>query len=124
MKLKKVNEDFIVDLQDGWLLQDSGDKIILRNTYGVSSFEYTCLEEFAKEWQTVKEPLLKGELKESFKIWAKLNNISIVQYNSFSNSWSTFMGKNLDDYYVTYEIGYVLSNLEEKEYDIKELVGE
>lgn len=124
MKLRnKEHRDIIADFQGNWSLRDEGDKVVLKNDVGVSRYEYTSLEQLTKEWQTIKEPLLKGELKESLKIWAELNNFTKVEYHSYSSGWSNFTAKTSKGYYITYEIGYELPDFEEKEYDIKELVG-
>lgn len=123
MKLRNRKDNFIADLEGNWYITETGNKIVIKNYKSSSRFEYTSLEQMAKEWETVKEPLLKGELKESLKIWAKLNNFTKLEFKSYSNIWSTFLGKNSDDYYITYELSYELPYLEEKEYDIKELVG-
>lgn len=131
MKLRnKIHPEIIADFQVNWSLRDEGDKIELRNISSVSKFEYNSIEKLAEEWETVKEPLLKGDLRLAIKIWAeqcgaKLDDV-IAYYcygTYFQFNLSTEDNKGLISNY-DFEIPFNLPYLEdEKSYTVKDLVG-
>ena len=128
MRLKYIKEpDFnlIADLQKGWEIRDNGVKIRLENTLGFNRFEYETLEDFNREWVTLKEPLLPVEIREGFKQWAKFNNVDIVTFYTTDNDFSWFTSRKENSGCVTIDFNKNIDYLEDnKEYTVKELVGE
>lgn len=130
MRLKYIKEpkfNLIADLQKGWEIRDNGVKIRIENTLGSNKFEYNSLEDFNKEWETLKEPLLQGKLRESLKLWAEYQGVKKLTYTKSSNynySWFSFEDKQ-SHLFIDFEINTKLINLENnKEYTLEELVGE
>ena len=130
MRLKYIKEpdlNLIADLQKGWIIRDNGLKIRIENTLGFNKFEYESLEDFNKEWATLKEPLLRGKLRESLKSWAEYQGVKKLTYTKSSNynySWFSFEDKQTH-LFIDYEINAKLFDLENnKEYTLEELVGE
>lgn len=98
MKLQKVNEDFIVDLGYDWSLKESGGKIVLYKIGTVTEFEYTTLEEFAKEWRTLKEPLIKDEkIRKAVRAWAEAVGVDELKY--VDSGWSRVYFRTKSDEY-------------------------
>ena len=129
MRLKYIKEpdlNLIADLQKGWQICDNGVKIRIENTLGFNKFEYESLEDFNKEWATLKEPLLQGKLRESLKSWAEYQGVKKLTYTKSSNynySWFSFEDKQ-SHLFIDYEINTKLFNLENnKEYTLEDLVG-
>lgn len=128
MRLKYIKEpdiNLIADLQKGWIIRDNGVKIRIENTLGFNKFEYESLEDFNKEWATLKEPLLQGKLRESLKLWAEYNGIKKLKYTKSSN-YSCFSFEDKQSHLlIDYEINTKLFNLENnKEYTLEDLVGD
>ena len=130
MRLKYIKDpdlNLIADLQKGWKICDNGVKIRIENTLGSNKFEYESLEDFNKEWATLKEPLLQGKLRESLKSWAEYQGVKKLTYTKSSNynySWFSFEDKQ-SHLFIDYEINTKLFNLENnKEYTLEDLVGE
>ena len=132
MKLRnKQHRDIIADLQNNWCLMETGDKIILKNQAGVGRFEFTSLEALAKEWETIKEPLLKGDLRFAVKVWldycdAKPDDNVIYDVCGI-HSRLILHTKNrnggIDSYW--FEMSFKLSRVKEgKIYSISDLLGE
>lgn len=132
MKLRnKEHRDIIADFQGNWSLSDEGDRIVLKNDVGVIRFEYTSLEQLAKEWETFKEPLLYGDLKFAVKVWldyckAKPDDkvLYAVDKNNSRFTLYTKIKEGVERLY-WFEMGYRLNRLEAgKIYSISDLVGE
>lgn len=128
MKLKYIKDpdlNLIADLQKGWNIRDTGVKIRLENTSGFSRFEYDSLEDFNREWATLKEPLLQGKLRESLKLWAEYHGVNKVRYRRKTKySLFYFYDKNLK-FDIEFKINTRIYNLEDDtEYNIIDLVGE
>lgn len=131
MKLRnKEHRDIIADFQGDWSLCDFGDKIVIKNLVGVSRFEYTSLEQLAKEWVTVKEPLLKGDLRLAIKIWAEQCGAKLddtIKYYVYDNfiRFKLFTEREegvLINY--DFELPYKLPILNDcKSYTLEDLVG-
>ena len=124
MKLQNIeNPNLIADLQNSWSLYDKGETIVLKY-YGVKDYEYNSLSELYKEWKDY-EPLLPVEIREGFKQWAKFNNVDKVIYHLSDNNFSWFINIKENVVCVTIDFRRAFDNLEEnKEYTVKELVGE
>lgn len=131
MKLRnKEHRDIIADFQNYWSLCDEGNKIVIKNDKGVSRFEYTSIEQFAKEWETVKEPLLKGDLRLAIKTWAeqcgaKLDDIACYylfpKHSKFILNIEDNKG-NIRTY--SFDMAIRLTNLEDcTSYTVEDLVG-
>lgn len=127
MRLKYIKEpdlNLIADLQKGWEIKDNGVKIRLVNTLGISNFEYESLEDFNREWETLKEPLLQGKLREGLKAWAEYQGLERINYRKPSDySVFYFYDKNLG-FTIDFEIKTKILDLDEGEYKLKDLVGE
>lgn len=133
MKLKYIKDpesNLIADLQRNWSLFDTGDKIVLRNNEGVSRYGYSTLEEFAKEWKTVKEPLLKGDLRRAIRVWldycnAKLDDkLYYYEYETCSRlRLYTKDNKGIERTYC-FEMAFKMDALEDAViYTVEQLVG-
>lgn len=122
MKLQNIkNPEIIADLLDDWYLSDDGDNIIL-NQYHGNTYRYSSLTEFHREWKDYIT-LLPEPIRESFKQWAKFNNIEKVIYYTMNPKYSWFSKVDLQSF--SYDLNTTLDFLEEnKEYTVKELVGE
>lgn len=132
MKLKYIKEpDLIADLQKGWKIYDNGLKIIIENTLGYNKFEYDSLEDFNREWETIKEPLLKGDFRLAIKVWLDYCNAKPddrVHYYELSESsrlrlYTKNKEGNADSYCI--ELERKLANLKDVEgYTVQQLIGE
>lgn len=134
MKLKYVKDpdlSLIADLKKGWQVCDNGVKIRLINVRGKSMFEYDSLEDFNKEWVTLKEPLLKGDFRLAIKVWldycnAKPNDrVSYYELSDYSRLrlFTKIKEGSTETYYI--ELKYKLMALKDSEsYTVKELVGD
>lgn len=127
MRLKYIKEpdlNLIADLQKGWKINDNGVKIRLVNTLGISNFEYESLEDFNREWVTLKEPLLQGKLRKGLKAWAEYQGLERIKYRKgIDYSVFYFYDKNLG-FTIDFEIKTKIFDLDEGEYKLKDLVGE
>lgn len=122
MKFQNIkNPEIIADLLDDWYLSDNGDNIIL-NQYCGDTYRYSSLAEFHREWKDYTT-LLPEPIRESFKQWAKYNNIEKVSYYAmnFERSWFSKVGSDSFSYDLNTKLDYLETC---KEYTVKELVGE
>lgn len=130
MRLKYIKDpdlNLIADLQKGWIIRDNGVKIRIENTLGFNNFEYESLEDFNREWATLKEPLLQGKLRESLKSWAEYQGVNKLTYTKSCNyNYSCFSFEDKQSHlFIDFEINTKLINLENnKEYTLEELVGD
>lgn len=123
MKLQnREDPEIIVNLNANWSLYDNGSKIILKGFGTGKTYVYETLDEFHREWKDYTT-LLPEPIRESFKQWAKFNNIEKVTYNAMNPMHSWFSKVDLDSF--SYDLNTTLDFLEEnKDYTVKELVGE
>lgn len=134
MRLKYIKDpdlNLIADLQKGWEIRDNGVKIKIYNSMGITKFEYDSLEQFNKEWATLKEPLLKGDLRFAIKVWLdycnakpcdKVTYYELSDYSRLRLYKHDNEGKS-DNYCI--ELKYKLMALKDVEsYTVQQLVGE
>lgn len=124
MKLQNRNNlEIIADLNGYWELYDNGDQIILNNREGYK-YKYSTLTELYKQWKDYTT-LLPVAFRESFKQWAKFNEIEEVQYHKATNrSWfSGWVSESCSD--ISYGFNTCFDYLEDyKKYTVTELVDE
>ena len=126
MKLQNIeNLNLIADLQNDWSLNDTGNTIVLKQ-YGAKYYQYNSLSELYRHWKDYEPlPLLPKDIREGFKQWAKFNHIENVIYHLTDNDFSWFSSAHEKVGALTIDFGKHIENLEDnKEYTVKELVGE
>lgn len=119
-KLTNIDLDIYEDGSEIYisiLLDNSGGECIDKQFYSIDE-----LKKFLKDWEDVKEPLIKDEkVRKAVRAWAEANSITYVEYRS----------EDLGDRFNGYDFEYICfnpwkaDNLKDcREYTITELCGE